>query len=244
MKFNYAPILSEAPCFALIKNLRYEDDDPLLPVRKGEIIQVATSKSELYKLIPKPDGNFKNARQIKRFLFRAGIILEYNTEFKGEELLKQIDLDPILYEHCSFKPGKKISDLLELLKEYNWITKDKLYYDYSGSAYHDDCKLRDYQLFDETYDIRFSGGADKEKIYQFVLKYIHSRLALDKPISGILSVVQSDFMESMDNYSGVENFSGYDCWEYLNFRLRNEPIPGIKKCIDADWDFVDYMGEK
>jgi hypothetical protein len=244
MKFNYKPILSEAPCFALIKNLRYENDNPLLPIKKGEIIQLSTNKSDLYKFIPKPDGNFKTARQIKRFLFRAGIILEYNTEFKGEELLKQIDLDSTLYEEFSFKPGKKISELLELVKEYNWITEDKLYYNYSGSAYHDDCKLRDYQLFDETYDIRFFAGADKEKTYQFVLKYIHSRLALNKPISGILSVVQSDFMESMDNYSGVENFSGYDCWEYLNYRLRNEPIPGIKKCIDSDWDFVDYMGDK
>lgn len=244
MKFNYAPILSEAPCFALIKNLRYKDDDPLLPIIKGEIIQVATTKSELYKFIPKPDGNFKTARQIKRFLFRAGIILEYNSEFKGEELLKQIDLDTLIYEEFSFKPGKKISELLEEMRDENWITKDKLYYDFSGSAYHDIYKLRDYQLFDETYDIRFFAGADKEKTYQFVLKYIHSRLALDKPISGILSVVQSDFMESMDNYSGVENFSGYDCWEYFNYRLRNEPIPGIKKCIDADWDFVDYMGDK
>lgn len=243
MKFNYKPILSEAPCFALIKNLRYEDDDPLLPIRKGEIIQISKSKNELIKLIPKPEGNFKTARQIKRFLFRAGDILEY-TDFKGQELLKQIDLDPILYEHFSFKPGKKISNLLEILKEDNWITKNNLFYDYSGSAYHDDCKLRDYQLFDETFDIRFFGGADKEKMYQFVLNYIHSRLALDKPISGILAVVQSDFMESMDNYSGVENFSGYDCWEYLNYRLRNELIPGIKKCIDADWDFVDYMGDK
>jgi len=244
MKFSYEPILSEAPCFALIKNLRYKEDDPLLPIRKGEIIQLSTNKSELYKLIPKPDGNFKTARQIKRFLFRAGIIFEYNTEFKGEELLKQIDLDATLYEEFSFTPGKKISELLEVMREENWITQDKLYYDFSGSAYHDFYKIRDYQLFDETYDIRFFAGAYKEKTYQFVLKYIHSRLALGKPISGILSVVQSDFMESMDNYSGTEKFSGYDCWEYLNYRLRNEPIPGIKKCIDSDWDFVDYMGDK
>jgi hypothetical protein len=68
----------------------------LLPIRKGKIIQVATTKSELLILIPKPDGNFKTARQIKLFLFRAGIILEYNTEFKGEELLKQINLDATL----------------------------------------------------------------------------------------------------------------------------------------------------
>jgi hypothetical protein len=244
MKFSYYTILSEAPCFALIKNLRYKEDDPLLPIRKGEIIQLSTNKSELYKLIPKPDGNFKTARQIKRFLFRAGIIFEYNTEFKGEELLKQIDLDATLYEEFSFTPGKKISELLEVMREENWITEDKLYYDFSGSAYHDFYKIRDYQLFDETYDIRFFAGADKEKTYEFVLNYIHSRLALDKPISGILSVVQSDFIDSMDNYSGLENFSGYDCWEYLNYRLRNEPIPGIKKCIDADWDFVDYLGDK
>jgi hypothetical protein len=244
MKFNYEPILSEAPCFALIKNLRYKDDDPLLPISKGEIIQVAITKSELYKLIPKPDGNFKTARQIKRFLFRAGIILEYNTEFKGEDLLKQIDLDATIYEEFAFKPGKKISELLEEMRDNNWITEDKLYYDFSGSAYHDNYKLRDYQLFDETYDIRFFAGADKEKTYQFLLKYIHSRLALNKPISGVLSVVQSDFMDLMDNYSGVKNFSGYDCWEYLNYRLRHEPIPGIKKCIDADWDFVDEMRDK
>ncbi len=68
MKFSYNTILSEAPCFTLIKNLRYKDDDPLLPIRKGVIIQISKSKNELVKIIPKPEGNFKTARQIKRFL--------------------------------------------------------------------------------------------------------------------------------------------------------------------------------
>jgi hypothetical protein len=241
MKFSYASILSEAPCFALIKNLRYKHDDPLLPINKGEIIKISKNKNELIKLIPKPDGNFTTAKQIKRFLFRAGFILEY-TDFKGEELLRQIELDPILYEEFSYKPGKKISNLLEELKEYNWISNDKLYYNYSGSAYHDDCKLRDYQLFNETYDIRFFAGEDKEKIYQFILEFINGRLHLGKPISGILSLVQSDFLDAMDNYTGVEKISGYDCWEYLNDRLRKEKIPGIKK--SNYWDFTDYLGDK
>jgi hypothetical protein len=59
--------------------------------------------------------------------------------------------------------------MLEEMREDNWKTEGKLYYDFSGSAYHDIYKLREYQLFDETYDIRFFAGAEypPDKLHYF-----------------------------------------------------------------------------
>lgn len=64
MAFTYDKIFEAVPCYALIKNMRYEQDEYYLPIKKGELIATATDESELRRMIPKPPMAFKTIRQL------------------------------------------------------------------------------------------------------------------------------------------------------------------------------------
>jgi len=241
MAFNYEKIFEAAPCYALIKNLRYEKDNSDRPISKGELIAISTDERELRRMIPKPPLAFKTISQLKRFLYRCEM-MEDIDHFTGDELLNMIDKDEILRWDAIHKPGRTMEEMVQLCFEFKYFEERDFYYNYTGSTYHDPRKIRDYQVFDEWYDMPFFGGDDKEKLYLFFVELIRQKHAAGVSLSSIFNDISSDYMDRLASYNG--EISGYELWEYLQDRLRNKPIPGITLNPGEHWEFADYMGEK
>lgn len=241
MAFNYEQIFEAAPCYALVKNLRYEKDDAGRPIKKGELIATSADESELLRLIPKPPMTFKTIRQLKRFLYRCEM-MEDIGHYEGAELLKMIDKDKILNWDAINKPGRTMDEMIRLCFQFEYFGERDFYYDYTGSAYHKPSKICDYQIFDEWYDIPFFGGDDREKLYLFFVDLIKVKHSEGFSLSSIFNDISADYMDRIPSYNGEIN--GYEMWEYLQDRLRNEPIDGITSTPGEDWGFADYMGEK
>jgi len=89
MEFNYEKIFEAAPCYALVKNLRYEKDDYGRPIKKGELIAISPHESELRRMIPKPPMVFKTIRQLDRILYRWKMRQDIE-DYIGDELLKKL----------------------------------------------------------------------------------------------------------------------------------------------------------
>ncbi len=241
MSFNYDKIFEAAPCYALIKNLRYEKDNSDRPISKGELIAASTDERELCLMIPKPPLAFKTIMQLKRFLYRSGM-MEDIDHYEGDELLKMIDKDEILRWEAIYKPGRTMEEMVRLCFHYEYFGEREFYYDYTGSAFHYPNKIRDYQIFEEWYDMPFFGGDDKEKLYQFFVELIRQKHAEGFSLSSVFNSISSNYMDRLASYNG--EISGYELWEYLQDRLRNEPLPGVTLNPGEDWGFADYMGEK
>lgn len=241
MAFNYEQIVEAAPCYALIKNLRYEKDDYGRPIKKGELIAIAKHESELRQMIPKPPMAFKTIRQLKRFLYRCEMMQDID-HYKGDELLKVIDKDKILNWDAIYKPGRTMEEIVRLCFQSEYFGERDFYYDYTGSAYHNESKIRDYQIFDECYDMPFFCGDDREKLYLFFVDLIREQHSQGQALSAIFNNISANYMDRIASYNGET--SGYEMWEYLQDKLRNEPIPGITLNPGEDWGFADYMGEK
>ena len=47
MSFNYSNIFDKTPCFVLIKNLRYEDNNTEKGIESGEMVALSTELSPL-----------------------------------------------------------------------------------------------------------------------------------------------------------------------------------------------------
>lgn len=241
MAFNYEKIFEAAPCYALIKNLRYKNDEFDNPIEKGVLIATSINETELSRMIPEPPLTFKTIKQLKRFLYRCEQ-MDNIFGYQGDELLKMIDKDDVLLWDAIYKPGRRISEMVQLCIENEYFTEEMFYYDYTGTAYHYPNKIRDYLIFDEWYDILFFCGDNKEKLYLFFVDLIREKHSDGISLSSILNRISSDYFDRIASYNG--EISGFEYWEYLNERLRNKPIPGITLKPGEYWEFADYFGEK
>jgi hypothetical protein len=162
--------------------------------------------------------------------------------YKGDELLKVIDKDKVLLWDAIYRPGRTMEEMVRLCFQFGYFGERDFYYDYTGSAYHDPGKIRDYQIFDEWYDMPFFCGDDREKLYLFFVDLIRAQYSKGVTLRSVFKGIAVDYMDRIASYNGET--TGYELWEYLQHRLRKEPIAGIALKPGEEWGLADYMGEK
>ncbi len=233
MKFNYKQILGKAPCYVLIKNLRYLNNDINQEIEHGEIISFSQDLKQLTSLLNQPKLQFSSVNQFKRFLYAQGFFSDLNLLF-GKDLIEQIhgksfsEIDPI------FNGELNVDEVLKYLLGNGGLKKWKIQYDFGGTAYHNKNKLPDYYLYNETYDIRFFGGNDIDKLFAFL------ELFFKKQYTGIdtyelLNKIRFSFFEMMDSFDGEQKIYPYDLWhEYLNYLYNKDIISDevYRNCIE------------
>jgi hypothetical protein len=135
-----------------------------------------------------------------------------------------------------------MGEMFQLCIHYNYFSERDFYYNYTGSAYHYPNKIRDYQIYDEWYDMPFFGGNDRERLYLFFVDLIREKHSARVSLNSIFNDISLNYMDRIASYN--EEINDSEMWEYLQDRLRNEPIPGITLHPGENWGFADYMGEK
>ena len=97
-------------------------------------------------------------------------------------------------------------------------------YDYGGTAYQQNCKIKDYQFFNETYDIRFFGGENQAIMFESISSYFEKNKFRNE-IDVLLKEIRFDFFEMMDAYNGKIKIHPYDLWhEFLHFLYMEDLI--------------------
>ena len=223
MTFDYSIISQKAPCFVLIKNLRYLDDNTKNPIESGEIIQFSDDVTSLMAELNRPTLDFDSKEKLKYFLYSMGFFSDLK-QFHGDILLQRIEaksfseIDPEIHDELSIDAVLKI--LFETKKLKNW----EIMYDFGGTAYQQNNKLRDYQFFSETYDIRFFGGENQAVMFEFITTYFEKN-RFRNDVNVLLTEIRFDFFEMMDAFNGKTKIQSYDLWhEFLTYLNQNSLI--------------------
>ena len=81
MSFNYSNIFDKTPCFVLIKNLRYVDDNSKNPIESGEIIRFSDNLTSLMAELNRPNLEFDSKEKLKYFLYSMGFFSDLQNFF-------------------------------------------------------------------------------------------------------------------------------------------------------------------
>jgi hypothetical protein len=223
MSFNYSNIFDKTPCFVLIKNLRYVKDNSENPIESGEIIKFSANLTSLMAELNRPTLEFDSKEKLKYFLYSMGFFSDLQN-FSGDMLLQHIEAKSLSEIdskiHDDFSNDAVLKVLLETQKLKNW----EIMYDFGGTAYQQPNKIRDYQFLSETFDIRFFGGNDQEKMFQFIFLYFEKH-RYQNDLNATLKEIRFDFFEMMDEFNGKTKIYPYDLWhEFLTYLYQNELI--------------------
>lgn len=114
MSFNYSDILDRTPCFVLIKNLRYVDDNSENPIESGEMVALSTELSPLLTDLGTKNTDstteiyfFGGTDENQLFYFLKSYFEKHHLTYDLDELLRDIRFD-FLERMASFEDGKKV----------------------------------------------------------------------------------------------------------------------------------------
>jgi hypothetical protein len=223
MSFNYSTIFEKSPCFVLVKNLRYKNDNPQNPIERGEIIRFSEDLTSLMAELNRPKLEFDSKTKIKYFLYSMGFYSDLQ-QFEGDDLIQQIDKKTLSEIDAEIHEELSNDAILNILFENKKLKEWEIMYDFGGSAYQQNNKPRDYQFFDETYDIRFFGGKNQTVMFEFIAAYFEKN-RYGNDIDLLLTEIRFDFFEMMDAHNGKTKIHPYDLWHsFLNFLYKEDLI--------------------
>ncbi len=114
MSFIYANILDKTPCFALIKNLIFIENNPENGIESGEISSISIELSPLLTELNKENADstteiyfFGGPDENKLFYFLKTYFEKHHLTNDINELLRDIRFD-FLERMDSFEDGKKV----------------------------------------------------------------------------------------------------------------------------------------
>jgi hypothetical protein len=114
MSFNYSNIFDKTPCFVLIKNLRYEDDNSEKGIESGEMVALSTELSPLLAKLGSENTDsttkiyfFGGTDENQLFYFLKSYFEKHQLTSDLNDLLKAIRFD-FLERMASFEDGKKV----------------------------------------------------------------------------------------------------------------------------------------
>lgn len=223
MSFSYSSILGKMPCFVLVKNLRYLDDNPENPIESGEIIRFSDDLTSLMAELNRPTLDFDSKEKLKYFLYSMGFFSDLQP-FHGDDLIQRIEAKSLSEIDTEFHEELSIDAILKILFDTKKLKNWEIMYDFGGTAYRQKNKLRDYQFFSETYDIRFFGGENQTVMFEFITAYFEkNRFRSD--VNLLLTEIRFDFFEMMDAFNGKTKIHSYDLWhEFLAYLNQNSLI--------------------
>lgn len=234
MPFDYSPILPKAPCFVLIKNLRYANHDNQQKIATGEILSFSDELTPLLAELNRPALDFSSIKHLKRFLFTQGFFQELAL-LEGNELREAIDCKSIAEIDSRLSDGTSVDVILQQLFADGRLKEWDIIYDFGGSSYQEKNRLKDFEVYEETFDIRFFGGESKAKLFDFLNAFFEKHYRGNN-IHELLKEMRFDFFEIMDAYNGTEKIYSYDLWhEFLHFLFDKDMIS-----VDI---FEDYLAD-
>jgi hypothetical protein len=114
MSFNYANILDKTPCFALIKNLTFIENNPENGIESGDIVTFSTELSPLLAELSTENADstteiyfFGGPDENKLFYFLKTYFEKHHLTNDLDELLRDIRFD-FLERMDSFESGIKV----------------------------------------------------------------------------------------------------------------------------------------
>ncbi len=114
MLFNYTDILDRTPCFVLIKNLRYVDNNTEKGIESGEMVALSTELSPLLAELSLENDNptteiyfFGGTDENVLFDFLKSYFENHQLTSNIHSLLREIRFD-FLERMDSFEDGKKV----------------------------------------------------------------------------------------------------------------------------------------
>jgi hypothetical protein len=114
MSFNYSDILDRTPCFVLIKNLRYVNDNSEKHIENGEIVALSTELSPLLTDLRTENTDstteiyfFGGTDENQLFYFLKSYFEKHHFTNDLDGLLRDIRFD-YLERMASFEDGKKV----------------------------------------------------------------------------------------------------------------------------------------
>lgn len=114
MSFNYTDILDRTPCFVLIKNLRYVDDNAEKGIESGEMVALSTELSPLLAELGSINTDssseiyfFGGTNENQLFYFLKSYFEKHHLTNDLDELLRDIRFD-FLERMDSFEGGIKL----------------------------------------------------------------------------------------------------------------------------------------
>jgi hypothetical protein len=114
MSFNYANILDKTPCFALIKNLTFIENNPENGIESGDIVTFSTELSPLLPELSKENTDstteiyfFGGTDENQLFYFLKSYFEKHHLTNDLDELLRDIRFD-FLERMDSFEGGIKV----------------------------------------------------------------------------------------------------------------------------------------
>jgi hypothetical protein len=114
MSFNYANILDKTPCFALIKNLTFIENNPENGIESGDIVTFSTELSPLLAELSTENADstteiyfFGGPDENKLFYFLKTYFEKHHLTNDLDELLRDIRFD-FLERMDSFEGGIKV----------------------------------------------------------------------------------------------------------------------------------------
>lgn len=223
MPFSYSSILGKTPCFVIVKNLRYIDDNPENPIESGEIIRFSDDLTSLMAELNRPTLDFDSKEKLKYFLYSMGFFSDLQP-FHGDDLIQRIEAKSLSEIVPEIHDGISIDAILKILFETKKLKNWEIMYDFGGTAYRQKNKLRDYEFFSETYDIRFFGGENQTVMFESISSYFEKN-KYRNDIDVLLKEIRFDFFEMMDVHNGKTKIHPYDLWHrFLNFLYMEDLI--------------------
>ena len=114
MSFNYSNILDRTPCFVLIKNLRYVDNNTEKGIESGEMVALSTELSPLLAELGSINIDstteiyfFGGTDENQLFYFLKSYFEKHHLTNDLDELLRDIRFD-FLERMASFEDGEKV----------------------------------------------------------------------------------------------------------------------------------------
>jgi hypothetical protein len=223
MCFDYKLVHEKSPCLVLVKNLRYFHDDIEKRIETGEIISFSQELMPLLAQLNRPSLNFLSFNQLKRFLYTQGFFSELEL-LTGNELIDNIESKNFSEIDLELNEDESCDEILKFLFDQGKLKKWDIMYDFGGTAYHEKNKLRDYQVYDETFDIRFFGGKDNSVLFDFIQAFFE-RYHFGNNTHELLKEIRFDFFEMMDPFDGEKQIYPYDLWrEFLQLLFNKDLI--------------------
>ena len=227
-KFDYSKLT--LPCVALVKNLKFEDDENGIGrIEFGDIIKVSKLRSELSGLIPSPKP-IKTKKQLKRLVFRQGLIdmlFDYET-------LEEVDKCQLWEHFWDVDFSKSIEKIIPELFE-----KDPIFFNTSFNQFFEQFKIKDRDIFNESYVIGYFAATKYEDNLNYLKSVAYSLLAKGYTASKAMNYIHYYYLEEMLEGEWNDEIDVQEMFAQLNIDL-----PKIINEIEKLPDDYDYLWDK
>lgn len=227
-KFDYTKLTP--PCLALVKNLKFEDDENGIGrIEFGDIIKVSKLRSELSDLTPDPKP-IKTKKQLKRLVFRQGLIdmlFDYET-------LEEVDKCQ-LWEH--FWDVDFTQSIEKIIPEL--FKKNPIFFNTSFNQFFEQFKIKDRDIFNESYVVGFFAATKYEDNLNYLKSVAHSLLVQGHTTSKTMNYIHYYYLEEMLEGEWNDEIDVQEMFAQLH-----EDLPKIINEIEKLPDDYDYLWDK